>query len=94
MEFVAPRVVKIDHQKDMSWREFYAWLAFIAVVVGLTLFVHLAIEPKPAHAETKLPALYEKSDQEQEAEYCRQIGKGTEVRGATVSQIELHCIQF
>lgn len=92
VERIAPRIVRVNHQKDMSWREFFLWLAFIAVVVGLTLLVHLTIEPKLAHAETKLPTLYDKSDKEQEAEYCRQIGKGTEVRGATVSQIELHCM--
>lgn len=91
VERIAPRAVKIDHQKDMSWGTFWAWMAGIVILVGLTVLVHLFIEPKPAQALT--PTLYEKSDKEQEAEFCRQIGQGTQVLGASATQTQMHCMQ-
>lgn len=79
----------------MKW---YVWL--VLALTLLATLIHYTIEPMPAHAATKsdtattTPALYQKSDREQEAEYCKEISKGVPVHGANASQLELHCMRY
>lgn len=81
--------LKKDYSQRMPW---YVWLVLLGVL--LATVVHFTVEPNPVHAQVKTPDLYQKSDKEQEAEYCKEISKGVTVHGANASQVELHCMRY
>lgn len=87
-EYLRPSL-KIDHREDMNWKVFVLWLIGILILFLITAYVHFAVEPQSG---TIVKDAKSQISYQSDKELCAMIVKGTPVKGANPSQIELYCM--